>query len=184
MFPTSPTPGGSDRRNFLAAAAALICAAVAYAVPALTGLVAFLSPWRQKAQPRQLIRVAALSALPLNGPPQKFPVIADRTDAWNRFAAEPIGAVYLRRTGEQAVAALQVLCPHAGCFVSFDDAKGEFFCPCHGAQFSPDGARKGGASCLSPRDLDTLVVEIRNGSEVWVEFAKFQTGTAQKSPQA
>ncbi len=30
---------------------------------------------------------------------------------------------------------------------------------------------------MSPRDLDSLEVEIRNGAEVWVRFEKFRTGT-------
>ena len=33
---------------------------------------------------------------------------------------------------------------------------------------------------ISPRDLDALEVEIRDGTEVWVKFEKFQDGTAQK----
>jgi menaquinol-cytochrome c reductase iron-sulfur subunit len=34
----------------------------------------------------------------------------------------------------------------------------------------------------SPRGLDDLVVEIRNGTEVWVKFQNFRAGTHDKIP--
>jgi len=112
----------------------------------------------------------------------KTPAIMDRVDAWNRFPKQPVGAVFLRRTARDQVLALQVVCPHAGCFVDYDEAKQRFFCPCHKASFDLEGKRLE-ASSESPRDLDTLEVEVR-GSEVWVKFERFQPGTSDKIPQA
>ena len=66
-----------------------------------------------------LTRVTTLDSIPNDGLPRKFPIIASRTDAWNKFPDAPIGAIYLRRTGEKKVEALNVVCPHAGCFVDF-----------------------------------------------------------------
>ena len=153
--------------------------AVAYGIPSLAGLVAFLNPWRQKAAAGQWIRVASLASLPAGGPPQRFSVVADRSDAWNRYPAEPIGGVFLRRTVEQQVTAIQILCPHAGCLVALEPKTNTFFCPCHAAQFDLEGKRtEKGSVC--PRDLDMLEVEVRDGAEVWVRFEKFQTGTPQK----
>jgi len=168
-----------DRRGFLTKVGAAVFAAVAYATPSLVGLVAFLNPWRQKAQAGQMIRVASLASLPVGGPPQRFPVLADRTDAWSAYRAEPIGAVFLHRTGENTITAFQVICPHAGCFVTFDPKNNGFYCPCHSAHFDVQGQRTDEKS-MSPRDLDTLDVEIRNGSDVWVKFETFQTGTSSK----
>lgn len=175
------------RRGFLAGAVALVAGGVAYGVPALAGLVSFLNPLRQKAQAGQFLRLASLETLPEDGTPRKFPVILDRTDAWNRFPNEPVGAVFLRRLPDKdkkvTVEAIQVVCPHAGCFIVYDTAKNNFACPCHNGSFDLSGKRLD-ASSPSPRDLDTLEVEIRNGTEVWVKFQNFRTGTPQKVAEA
>jgi menaquinol-cytochrome c reductase iron-sulfur subunit len=179
MSNDTSTPSPGDRRGFLIGGAAAVLGAAAYAVPALAALAAFLNPWRQKGEAGRLVRVTTLPALTLNGPPQRFPIIAQRTDAWNRFDNEPIGAVFLRRTGETDVEAIQVVCPHAGCSVTYDQAAGGFFCPCHTAHFDIAGRRTDQQS-PSPRDLDTLKVVIQNGDEVWIQFEEFYTGRADK----
>ncbi len=176
---TSPDP----RRGFLTKTLALTLGGLAYAVPAVAGVVAFLNPLRQKSQAGQFRRLASLDTLPEDGTPQEVSVIADRTDAWNTFANEPIGAVLLRRTGEERVEALNVVCPHAGCSVEYQPAAGRLFCPCHSASFDLSGKRLD-ANSPSPRDLDTLEVEIRSGTEVWVRFENFRTGTPQKTVEA
>ncbi len=102
-----PPVRGDNRRGFFGQAAAIVCGGLALLVPAAAGIAAFLNPLRQKGQSGQFLRLASLDVLPEDGTPQKFPVIADRTDAWNRFPAGPIGAVYLLRNGGQ-VTALQV----------------------------------------------------------------------------
>lgn len=172
---------GQSRRGFLGQAAAVLCGGVALLVPAAVGVVSFLNPLRQKSQSGQFMRLASLAVLPEDGTPQKVPVVADRTDAWNTYPAEPIGAVFLRRVGED-VTALQVICPHAGCSISFESSAGKFYCPCHAASFDLAGKRMD-ATSPSPRDLDTLEVEIRNKNEVWVKFQTFGVGTAKKVAQ-
>jgi nitrite reductase/ring-hydroxylating ferredoxin subunit len=176
-------PGGT-RRGFFAQAAAVICGAVSLLVPAAIGVVAFLNPLRQKGQAGGFLRLASLGAVPEDGMPQKFAIIADRSDAWNRFPNEPIGAVFLRRV-KDGVQALQVICPHAGCSINYESASGggRFFCPCHAAAFDLTGKRLD-ATSMSPRDMDALEVEIRSGSEVWVKFQNFHTGTPLKVAQA
>ncbi len=176
-----------NRRGFLAKAIAVVAGSVALAVPAVVGIIASLNPLRQKSQAGLLLRLTSLDALPEDGTPRRFPIIADRTDAWNRFPNEPIGAVYLRRTGAKSVEAIQSICPHAGCIVQFTPGSGEgdkqdggkFFCPCHAASFDLAGKRLDETSPC-PRDLDTLEVDIRGGVDVWVKFEGFQTGTAKK----
>jgi menaquinol-cytochrome c reductase iron-sulfur subunit len=177
-----------QRREFIAKAMALLAAAVALITPAAVGIVAFLNPLRQKTRAGGYIRVANMDALPADGSPQKFPVIADRTDAWNFFPNVPIGAVYLRRAGKDRVDALQVVCPHAGCSIMVEKMgtgplieKGPvpiFFCPCHAASFDLAGKRLD-ADSPSPRNMDSLETEIRN-NEVWVKFQNFITGAANK----
>jgi menaquinol-cytochrome c reductase iron-sulfur subunit len=175
--------GCETRRGFFGQAASVFCGGIALLVPAATGILAFLNPLRQKSQSGQFMRLASLDVLPDDGTPRKVPVIADRVDAWNRFPAEPIGAVFLRRQGTN-VTALQVICPHAGCSIGFEGSAkdGKFFCPCHAASFDLAGKRIDKTS-PSPRDMDALEVEIRNKNEVWVKFQTFGVGTAKKTAQ-
>ena len=169
------------RRQFLIKGVALASGGLAYSLPALTGIVAFLNPLGQKSQAGQSLRVASLDMLPEDGKPLTVSILADRTDAWNRFPNEPVGAVLLRRKGQGEVEALNVVCPHAGCSVVYQE--GKLFCPCHAASFDLGGKRLDETS-PSPRDLDTLEVEIREGTEIWVRFQNFQTGIAEKVPEA
>jgi Rieske Fe-S protein len=178
--PSSPPP--DDRRGFLAKLIAVSLGAVALAVPVLSALAAFLNPWRQKSEAGKWVRVASLEALPVGGPPQRCPVIADRSDAWNGYPGEAIGAIFLCRndkSDDKKVLALQTICPHNGGCVSYDPEKKNYYCPSHGALFDLQGARIDPKS-ISPRDLDSLDVEIRGGTEVWVKFEKFQDGISQR----
>lgn len=179
--PSQPgTP--EERRGFIAKVVAAAVGGVSLIVPAVTALLAYLNPVRQKSPGGEFYRLTALAALPEDGTPRRFPVITDRVDAWNRYPREPIGAVWLRRTGEKdnPVAAFQVVCPHAGCIITLDTTPDgvRFFCPCHVAGFDLEGQRTDRPS-PSPRDMDALEVEIRDG-EVWVKFENFILGTSQK----
>jgi menaquinol-cytochrome c reductase iron-sulfur subunit len=167
-----------DRRGFFGKIAAIVFGVPALTAPAVAAVVAFLNPLGQKSQGGRFRRLASIEAIPADGTPLRVPVVADRTDAWNRFPEEPIGAVFLHRDGAR-VTALQTLCPHAGCEIGFDTSGRKFFCPCHSASFNLAGARTD-ADSPSPRDMDSLEVEIRNRSEVWVKFQSFAGGTAEK----
>ena len=167
---------GQSRRGFLGRTAAWIGGIFTLAVPTMVGVATFLNPWRQQSQSGAFLRLASLDVLPEDGTPRKVPVIADRADAWNSYPAEPIGAVFLRRTGKD-VSALQVVCPHAGCSINYENNAqgGKFFCPCHAASFDLAG-KITDATSPSPRDMDSLEVEIRNTNEVWVKFQTFGVG--------
>jgi menaquinol-cytochrome c reductase iron-sulfur subunit len=106
---------------------------------------------------------------------------AESPSPFNKHAAVPVGAVYLRRTGETEITAFNTSCPHAGCFVDYMPARNHFWCPCHNSAFSLDGAIETPSSPAA-RPLDTLEVEIRNQTEVWVKFQNFRMGTAEKIP--
>jgi Rieske Fe-S protein len=176
--------GADDRRGFLAKAVAVVCGVAACAVPAAAGLVAFLNPLRQKSAAGGFLRLASLEVLPEDGSPRKFPVFARRSDAWNSFPNQAVGAVFIRRVGAGQVEAIQVVCPHAGCFVAFDQQRNGFSCPCHAARFDISGKRLDPAGSPSPRDLDVLETEVRNGTEVWVKFESFRTGTPEKTAES
>ncbi|HEY2882128.1 MAG TPA: Rieske (2Fe-2S) protein [Pirellulales bacterium] len=173
------------RRNFLTAAAAIVIGGIVGLVPLAAGLFALLDPLRRKSDIGNFVRVASLDALPADGIPRRFAVLADRTDAWNFFPHEPIGAVYLRRTtdskGVDQVEALNSTCPHAGCFVDFNRQSDCYKCPCHNSAFTLTGAII--QPSPSPRPMDTLAVDLRDNKgakEVWVKFENFYTGIAEK----
>lgn len=178
---SEPADKLDQRRGFITKAIALLVGAAAYLPPLAAGAWVFLNPLRQKGQGGRMFRLATLETL--DETPKKFPVIADRTDAWNRFPNEPVGAVYLRKTAQDQVQAIHVVCPHAGCSVQYQAGDNKFFCPCHSANFDLSGARLDETS-PSPRNLDTLEVEIRAENEVWVKFVNFRTGTPEKIEEA
>jgi len=168
-----------ERREFLRQITAVALGAAAGGVPLAAGVVTMLDPLHKKSSTGGFRFVASLQALPEDGLPRKFDVIADLVDAWNRVPNVPIGAVYLRRTGPATVEALNVICPHLGCFVEFKAQRGSYLCPCHLSSFSLDGAISN-ANSPSPRAMDTLDAKIRNQTEVWVKFQNYQTGKAAK----
>src|SRR3954471_18123637 len=129
MNPDDLPPRAEGRRSFLKEAAAILIGAITTLVPLANGLLVFLDPLRKKSKAGDFVMVASLKAVPEDGLPRKFPVIAGHTDAWNKIPPAPVGAVYLRRVGK-TVEALNVVCPHAGCFVDFISDKKSYLCPC------------------------------------------------------
>jgi menaquinol-cytochrome c reductase iron-sulfur subunit len=166
------TPPG--RRTFLVRAAAVVVGGIVSVFPALAGLAMFLDPLRRKSKAGEFLHVANLDEIPRDGVPRIFSVVADRTDAWNVYPQEPVGACYLRisETDDgQNLEALSAICPHLGCFVDYQAAKGCFKCPCHDSSFQPDGALI--QPSVAARGMDSLEVEVRNENEVWVKYQKF-----------
>jgi Rieske Fe-S protein len=180
---TLKTPPG--RRTFLVRVTAVVVGGIVGLFPALAGLAMFLDPLRRKSKSGEPTHVADLDQIPSDGVPRLFSIMAERTDAWNVYPKEPVGACYLRitETSEgQQLEALSAICPHLGCFVDFQGAKGIFKCPCHDSSFEPDG--KLIDPSVAPRGMDSLDWEIRNGTEVWVKFQKFIGGKAEKIAEA
>ena len=167
------------RRDFLLKAAAVGIGAVTTLVPAGAGLVTLLDPLRHKARAGTFLRVATLNALPEDGTPRQYPVVSERQDAWNKFPQVRVGAVYLRRTAAKEVQAINVVCPHAGCFVNYQPDQKQYLCPCHNSSFALDGAIKDRSS-PSPRALDTLEVKVSDDGGVWVKFENYRAGTHEK----
>jgi menaquinol-cytochrome c reductase iron-sulfur subunit len=177
--PTHDRPADASRRGFLAKAIAIACGAVATLTPLAAGVWAFLDPLRRRAAAAKLIRVAELSALPADGLPRRFPVVTDRKDAWTGYAAEPVGAVWLRReAGSDAVQALSATCPHAGCSVEMGPGGNCFRCPCHNSEFTFAGGIV--APSPSPRPMDALDCEVGEDGAVAVRWQVFLAGIAGK----
>jgi menaquinol-cytochrome c reductase iron-sulfur subunit len=194
--PSTETPRQTDdnsRRGFVARLLAVVVGGIVSVFPAAAGLAVFLDPLRSKKRRRQegstgkegYIKVTTLDALLVGGEPRKYSIIDDRSDAWNLYPQEPIGAVYLQRTAVDKVEALNVVCPHAGCFVDFDSGRKLFQCPCHDSSFRPDGSIANERS-PSARPMDSLEVdpEKLQVGEVWVKFQNFRSGKSEKIPEA
>ena len=175
--PESAPGEAAPRRDFLKASACVALGTCALAAPIGAIVVVLANPLHAKGVPLP-VKLTTLTALPLNGPPRLFQVVTERRDAWTKFPANAIGSVFLRRVGEREVIAFNSTCPHLGCSVEFRPERDAFYCPCHDSEFARTGEVRG----VSPsrRGLDTLRVEIRAESEVWVFFENFKTGVAEK----
>lgn len=169
------------RRQFLKKACAACAGGLAVIAPVGAGVAVFLDPLRRKAAAGEFVQVAFLTALPEDGAPRKFSILTTRQDAWNKTINVPVGAVYLRRTAKDKVQALNVVCPHAGCFVDFVPGRNSYLCPCHDSTFAVDGKINDPKSPAA-RGMDELETQIRNGNEVWVKFQNFLAGEAEKIP--
>ena len=183
MSDETPEPEGAPpRKNFLVAMGAMIIGGLSGLIPFLSGATALLDPLRRRAgaEGDGMVLVTRTSLLPADGVPRKFTVQADRKDAWTTYQNTPVGAVYLRRAGGQ-LEALNATCPHAGCFVGLAPDASRFQCPCHRSSFALDGTINDPAS-PSPRAMDSLDAELRNGDEVWVRFQNFLPGQEDKTP--
>ena len=184
------------RRDFLTKAAAVLVGGIVGLVPIVAGAIFFLDPLRRKRQsPTEreskrdehgFIRVTTTDALPDDGTPQKFAVVADRVDAWNYYEEQRIGNVILRKVSDgpvrskNDVVAFSETCPHLGCSVDYRAASRSYYCPCHNSLFALDGAR---TNRIPPRGMDQLDVDVR-GSEIWVKYERFLAGIAEKIPVA
>jgi len=170
------------RRDFMAKVVALACGGLATLPPVVAGLWAFLDPLRRTRGAASFLSVADLAAIPDDGLPRQFPVIADRVDAWTGFAAEPVGAVYLsREQGSREVRALSATCPHAGCFIDLEKATQCFRCPCHNSSFTLDGSIVNPSP--SPRAMDALECRVGGNGQVEVKWQKYRAGVAEKVVQ-
>ena len=188
--PVVPPPG--NRRSFFTVVAALVTGAIATLTPVGIGLATFFSPLFRKGK-SSTVRVALLDQVADDGVPRYFPIVTDRVDAWTRYPAQRIGAVYLvRMPGEAEPIAFTAKCPHAGCSIGYTSGEKLFKCPCHTSSFNLDGSRSRGDEEVAPRGMDRLPVEIRQFAsgdgqqvaEVWVEFIDFQTGHKEAIPSA
>jgi menaquinol-cytochrome c reductase iron-sulfur subunit len=180
-----------QRRSFFVRLAAIICGGILALFPFAAGLGVVIDPWRRKSKPvagddvGKLVPICPLAALPADGVPRAFPVVADITDGWTKAAKQRIGMIYMTRTdvdGKSNVVAFNAECPHLGCFVDYNLADRHFECPCHKSAFARDGEKSYGPS---RRGLDSLPVKLQNDGEqpeILVAFQKFQKGIAERTP--
>jgi len=76
------------------------------------------------------------------------------------------GRFYLVHLQEGGFLAVYRRCTHLGCAVPYDQATGQFVCPCHGSAFTDDGEV---LNQPAPRPLDLFKLEINDDGEVVVD---------------
>jgi len=122
------------------------------------------------------IRIARLADLE-DGESKRLPVNGDVRDGWTQYAREKLGAVWLRRQGDE-IRALSVTCPHLGC--SVEKRESGFGCPCHASSFDPAGKRVSGPSPRNMDALETRVVGDGSGRAIEVRFQRFRQGIPER----
>lgn len=73
------------------------------------------------------------------------------------------GRFYVSRLEDGGILALWHRCTHLGCTVPWDEAAGQFHCPCHSSIFNTRGEVVSGPA---PRPLDLFPIEIVDGQIV------------------
>lgn len=191
MDASSTTPADpAARRSFIVRLAATVIGGIVALFPFAVGWGVITSPLRRsrgtsggdESDSTKFVRMCPLDALPADGMPREFAVVADVIDAWTHAPAQKIGAVFLSRSSEEpsVVTALTATCPHLGCAVEFNAADKQFECPCHKSGFAIDGEQLFGPS---RRGLDPLPVKLEDkggAKEVLVKFERFKGGIPER----
>jgi menaquinol-cytochrome c reductase iron-sulfur subunit len=87
------------------------------------------------------------------------PLDLKQTDGWREVDSSQ--TVYVTKDSQGTLAVLSSICPHMGCTVGWRERQHDFYCPCHGSVFEPDGKRVSGPS---PRGMDPLPTRLRKVS--------------------
>jgi menaquinol-cytochrome c reductase iron-sulfur subunit len=154
------TTSDPQRRQFLARVVKAIQAVIGGTVGVVLG-GAIVSPSLVRREERWLPG-ASLSGLAENAPtPIALRVV--REDGYSQIIERRV--VFLVKTGDASVTALDPTCTHLGCRVSWDAETRELKCPCHGGVYDHLGQVKSGPP---PAPLPTLSTRI-DGDKVFIQ---------------
>jgi cytochrome b6-f complex iron-sulfur subunit len=78
------------------------------------------------------------------------------------------GTALVTDTGTEVVA-LSDICPHLGCKVHYESARGQFICPCHGGVFEKDGTAVAGPPADEGKNLKRYAVHPQ-GDNLFIEI--------------
>ena len=157
MHSSSGDPG---RRRFLARIITTIHAAIATSLGVVLGGTV-LSPLFGK-QEENWLPAGTLSNLPEHDP---LPVTlrVAREDGYNQIIARK--NIFLVRTGDSGVMAIDSTCTHLGCGVRWDADEQLIKCPCHGGVYDRMGTVKSGPP---PAPLARLATKVE-GDQILVQ---------------
>lgn len=133
-----------------------------------------LFPLLRRTTELKMSQVGALSEFITLTEPAMRTIQIEQLDGWRKAVSEK--AVYVTKDAKGNLCVLTSICPHLGCTVPWNKETNQFLCPCHGAAFSPDGARISGPSLRSMDTLDTSVDE----GQLMVRFQYFRQLVADK----
>jgi Rieske Fe-S protein len=149
------SPDTSGRRTFFVRIITSIQAAIGGTLGVVLG-GAVLSPMFGRRQENWLT-AASLPEL-IENRPKPVTLRVAREDGYNQIIDRR--TVFLVRTGDTEVLALDSTCTHLGCRVSWDSETQELKCPCHGGVYDALGQVKAGPP---PTPLLRLETRIENG---------------------
>jgi menaquinol-cytochrome c reductase iron-sulfur subunit len=154
------SPGDTGRRRFLARVITSIHAAIAATLGVVLGGTV-LSPLFGK-QEENWLPAGTLTNLPEHDP---LPVTlrVAREDGYNQIIERR--SIFLVRTGDTGVVAIDSTCTHLGCRVSWDVDEQLIKCPCHGGIYDRMGTVKSGPPPASLARLTTKV----DGDQILVQ---------------
>lgn len=155
MNDLSTPPETVGRRNFLVRAIVAIQATIGATLAFILGSTTLAPSFSRREE--IWLQAADLDSLPENLP---VPVTlrVTRQDGYSQVVDRTV--VYLVRTGEQDVRALQSTCTHLGCRTSYDRRSKRIVCPCHGGVFDTQGNVLEGPP---PAPLPSMTTRIENG---------------------
>jgi Rieske Fe-S protein len=161
---------GDGRRSFLKLAIGTLSAlgGLVLGLPILGTMLA--RPATRKAG---WTRIANLASLPIGRPVNIRFTVTER-DAFLR--EEVLHAVWVLKRSPEDISVLSPVCPHLGCYFSWNPGAGQFQCPCHASVFAEDGSVLSGPA---PRALDTLPSKTEEGS-LFVRLERYKPGRAEK----
>ena len=172
----------TDRRDFITKATAVVIGGSLTVVPAIAGLCVFLDPLRREIRKRRLSpRRQSQFAARKTANHANFPSSPRGSTPGTARPNVPVGAVYLQRLAGRQGSRPQRRVSARRLLRRLPARNSNYFCPCHNSSFALDGKIHDPKS-PSPRALDELPVEIRNGTEVWVTFQNFRAGVHEKIP--
>ena len=155
------SPESPDRRRFFSRIINGIHVAIGGTLGVILGGAIF-SPLFGRRQENWLT-AGSLADLPDNRPTPVTIRVA-REDGYNQVIDRR--TVFLVKTGESDVLALDSTCTHLGCRVSWNAETQELLCPCHGGVYDTTGAVKAGPP---PAPLTRLATRIE-GQQIQVQL--------------
>lgn len=112
-----------------------------------------VDPILQKKESSGFVKVIEESQVTSEPTEVKFKV--HQIDGW--YESDPKLAAWIAKGDDGRVYALSPVCKHLGCMVHWETD--EYYCPCHGAQYTKDGK----ALKVAPKPLDEYQVRTENG---------------------
>jgi Rieske Fe-S protein len=93
------------------------------------------------------------------GTPKSFSFTRSNINGWEK-TVNSYGGFVLRKS-ESELLVLSNRCTHLSCAVNWDEARSEYVCPCHDAQFGAEGEVLGGPP---PHPLDRYEANVEEGT--------------------